>query len=127
MGKVDGADVSFISFFNSLTPKRPDTIRLFDRKDFYSAHGSDAHYVATHHYHTNSVIKILGSAGKGGLPSVTLNPNSAKSFLRDALTVKQMRIEIWVSETGSGKKGAKFKLDKEVCGFDRPSLRSAFF
>ena len=43
-----------------------------------------------------------------------MSTNVAKAFLRDALTAKQLKIEIWASESGSGKKGSKFKLDKEV-------------
>ena len=75
-------------------------------------HGPDAHYVAAHLFRTNSVIKYLG--GRVGLPSVTLSESLAKSFLRDALTSKQLKVEIWVPEAGQGKKATKFVLDKEV-------------
>lgn len=60
------------------------------------------------------MLKQLGSAGKGGLPSVTLTVNAAKTFLRDALTAKQLKVEIWAPEPGQGKKATKFKLEKEV-------------
>lgn len=100
-----------------MAPKRADTIRLFDRGDFFSAHGDDALYIAMQVFRTQSVLKYLGSGGKaGGLPSVTLSKNVAMAFLRDALTALQLRVEIWLSE--GGKKGGKFKLDKEV----RPSF-----
>lgn len=114
--EFDQADVGFISFFNRLPPKRPDTIRIFDRKDFYSAHGDDALFVATHVFRTQSVLKYLGSGGKasGGLPSVSMSNNVATAFLRDALTARQLRIEIWAPESGSSKKSAKFKLEKEA-------------
>jgi DNA mismatch repair protein MSH2 len=118
----DSFDPGFISFFNKLPLKSPETdgtIRLFLRKasneDFYSAHGADALYVAQHVYHTNSVLKYLGSGGKtAGLPSVTLRPTVATSFLREVLTSRQLKVEIWVPEAGHGKKVSKFKLDKEV-------------
>jgi DNA mismatch repair protein MSH2 len=58
--------------------------------------------VATHVYHTLSVIKQLGS-GKDSLPSVTLSSTVAKIFLREALTTRQLRIEIWAPEGGKGK------------------------
>jgi len=45
-----------------------------------------------------------------GLPSVTLSHAVANSFLRDALTTKQLRIEIWIQEKG----GFKWKLNKEA-------------
>ena len=91
----NAGNIGFISFFNQLPQKRADTIRLFDRKDFYSLHGPDAQYVATHVFRTNSVIKHLGGAGKAGLPSVTMSVNVAKAVLRDALTARQMIVESW--------------------------------
>lgn len=107
----------FCSFFNKLPSKSPEagTIRLFNRGDYYSVHGPDAIYIANHVYHTNTVIKYLGPGGRGGLASVTLSANSAKTFLRDALTTRQLKVEIWVPEAGQGKRATKFKLDKEVC------------
>ncbi|KAL5514499.1 hypothetical protein ACEPAG_2588 [Sanghuangporus baumii] len=111
--EFDQVDVGFISFFSKLPPKRADTIRLFDRRDFFSAHGDDAMYIAMHVFRTQSVLKYLGSGGKaGGLPSVTMSNNVATAFLRDALTALQLRIEIWTSE--GGKKNTKFKLEKEA-------------
>lgn len=105
----------FCSFFTKLPAKSPDsgTVRLFYRNEYYSVHGPDALYVATHVFRTNSVIKYLG--GRAGLPSVTLSESLAKTFLRDALTSKQLKVEIWVPEAGQGKKATKFVLDKEVC------------
>ncbi|KAB5589999.1 DNA mismatch repair protein msh-2 [Ceratobasidium theobromae] len=88
---LDNAVTSgFCSFISSLPP------------DYYSVHGPDATFVATHVYHTLSVIKQLGK-GKDSLPSVTLSSSVAKIFLREALTTRQLRIEIWAPETGKGK------------------------
>lgn len=61
-------------------------------------------------YRTNSVIKQLGKKD-ALLPSVTMSQAVAKTFLRDALTVKQLRIEIWESEGG---KKAKFTMARQV-------------
>ncbi|KAG1902378.1 DNA mismatch repair protein [Suillus fuscotomentosus] len=111
------SDPGFVSFFSKLPKKSPETgtIRLFDRTDYYSVHGQDAHYVATHVFRTNSVLKYLGTGGKaGGLPSVTLSHTLAHSFLRDALTSKQLRVEIWVPAPGQGRKASKFILEKEA-------------
>ncbi len=60
------------------------------------------------------MIKYLGVGGRNGLASVTLSAASAKTFLRDALTTKQLKIEIWSPEAGQAKRATKFKLDKEV-------------
>ncbi|EIW77166.1 DNA mismatch repair protein [Coniophora puteana RWD-64-598 SS2] len=111
------SDPGFVSFFSKLPKKSPETgtVRLFDRGDFYSTHGSDALFVAANVFRTNSVIKHLGSrAAGGGLASVTLSRTLAHAFLREALTARQLRVEIWVPAPGQGKKAAKFVLDKEA-------------
>jgi len=36
---------SFCRFFRTLTPQ-DDTVRIFDRGDYYSAHGADANLIA---------------------------------------------------------------------------------
>jgi DNA mismatch repair ATPase MutS len=36
----------FCKFFRSLADKNDDTIRIFDRGDYYSAHGEDAVFIA---------------------------------------------------------------------------------
>lgn len=90
--------------------KSDDTVRIFDRGDFYSAHGADAQAVAATTYKTQSVIKLLGR-GKDALASVTLNPNAAKAFLREALTSKQLKIEIWGG--GTSKKNS-WQLERQA-------------
>ncbi|KAG5724842.1 DNA mismatch repair protein msh-2 [Termitomyces sp. T112] len=113
-------DPGFITFFSKLPPKSPETgtLRLFHRTgsdEFYSVYGPDALFVAQHTYHTNSVIKYLGAGGRAaGLPTVSLKVTVAQMLLREALTVKQLRVEIWVPESGQGKKCTKFRLDKEA-------------
>ncbi|KAF8582578.1 DNA mismatch repair protein [Ramaria rubella] len=112
-------DTGFCNFFNRLD-QREDTIRLFDRTEYYTAHGNDARYVAQHFYHTTSVLKWFGRGFKNGnqkegLPSCTMRPEQAKTFLREALTARQLRVQIWVPEAGSSKKHpGKWKLDKEA-------------
>jgi hypothetical protein len=38
---------SFCKFFRNLPQKNADTVRIFDRGDYYSAHGEDAKFIAS--------------------------------------------------------------------------------
>lgn len=139
------SEASFCKFYDSMPPRIPGTVRLFDRTDYFSAHGVDALLIAGTVYKTHNVIKYIGngnyhangeSAGRGagvtgdgkgkGLPSLTLSLGLAKGFLREALTSKQMRVEIWEPEhAGGGSAGRKistrWQLGREVSS----SLRSS--
>lgn len=37
---------SFCKFFRNLPQNNGDTVRIFDRGDYYSAHGEDAKFIA---------------------------------------------------------------------------------
>ncbi|KAK0457398.1 muts domain V-domain-containing protein [Desarmillaria tabescens] len=106
-------DPAFVTFFGKLPAKSPETgtLRLFHRTapdEFYSAYGPDALYAATH------VIKYLGAGGRTvGLPYVSLKVSIAQMLLREALTTKQLRVEIWEPES-QGKKCSKYRLEKEA-------------
>lgn len=39
-------EVGFIKLFRSLAAKDSETIRIFDRGDWYTAHGDDATFIA---------------------------------------------------------------------------------
>jgi DNA mismatch repair protein MSH2 len=39
-------DAGFCKFFRNLPEKDVDTVRIFDRGDYYSAHGDDAQFIA---------------------------------------------------------------------------------
>jgi len=43
--KVDD-EIGFIKFFRNLNQKGSDTIRIFFRGEFYTAHGEDAVFIA---------------------------------------------------------------------------------
>ncbi|KAF8327747.1 putative DNA mismatch repair protein MSH2 [Cantharellus anzutake] len=109
----DASELGFVSFYKKLPSKGEDTIRLFERQsgDYYTVHGPDAIYVATHVFRTHSVIKYWGRQ-PDSLPTVNLTQAAAKSFLREGLTAKQLKIEIWTTE--GGKKSGKFDLSKKA-------------
>ncbi|KAL8820690.1 MAG: hypothetical protein Q9223_001146 [Gallowayella weberi] len=93
--KVDD-EVGFIRFFRGLPAKDDETIRIFDRGDWYTAHGDDAAFIARTVYKTTSVLRQLGKADTG-LPSVTMTITVYRNFLRDALFRLGKRVEVWES------------------------------
>jgi DNA mismatch repair protein MSH2 len=103
-------ELSFIQWLHKMPTKTEDTIRLFDRGDFFSVHGEDAILMAATVYKTQSVLKVLGK-GKDAVPSCTLNMTAGRNFLREALTSKQLKIEIW---GGGTSKKHSWTLEKQV-------------
>ncbi|KAE8450010.1 MutS-like protein [Mollisiaceae sp. DMI_Dod_QoI] len=92
--KVDD-EGGFIKFFKSLPDNDDDTIRVFDRGDWYTAHGDDATFIARTVYKTTSVLRQLGRNDSTGLPSVTMTITVYKNFLREALFRLNKRVEVW--------------------------------
>ncbi|KJZ76747.1 DNA mismatch repair protein msh-2 [Hirsutella minnesotensis 3608] len=90
----------FIRFFKSLQAVGDDTIRIFDRGDWYTAHGENAIFIAKTVYKTTSVVRQLGRSDHTGLSSVTMTITVFRQFLREALFKLGKRIEIWESSSG---------------------------
>lgn len=85
-----------------------NTIRVFDRGDWYTAHGDDADFIARTVYKTTAVIRNLGRSDNA-LPSVTMTTTVFRNLLREALFRLGKRVEIW--ET-SGK--GQWKLSRQA-------------
>ena len=90
----------FIRFFKSLPKVGDDTVRIFDRGDWYTSHGNDANFIAKTVYKTTSVVRQLGRNDHTGLPSVTMTMTVFRQFLRESLLKLGKRIEIWQSLGG---------------------------
>ncbi|PYH61594.1 mismatch repair ATPase MSH2 [Aspergillus niger CBS 101883] len=114
--KVDD-EVGFVRFYRSISSSSDndnnnnETIRVFDRGDWYSAHGAEAEFIARTVYKTTSVIRNLGRSDTGGLPSVTMSVTVFRNFLREALFRLNRRVEIWGSASG---RGGQWKLIKQA-------------
>lgn len=73
----------FISFFKKL-PKDPRAIRLFDRRDYYTAHGENATFIAKAYYHTMTALRQLGS-NSDGISSVSVSRAMFETIARNLL------------------------------------------
>ena len=93
-GEKVADELGFIKFFRALPVGEEDTVRIFDRGDYYTAHGEDAEFVARIVYKTTSVLRQLGKSDNG-LPSVTMTITVYRNFLRETLFRLGKRIEVW--------------------------------
>ncbi|KAI9092089.1 muts domain V-domain-containing protein [Phlyctochytrium arcticum] len=115
------SEQGFITFFKGLPPKPDETIRLFERGDYYSVHGDDALFVAQTVYKTSTVIKYLGGEGPKALPSCTLSKLNTNAFLRDLLLVRLYRVEIW------GMEGRQWRIVKHASPGNLVSVEDMLF
>ena len=94
-----------------LLPNLENTIRLFDRGEYFSAYGDHAIYIANNVFKTTSALKYMSSdRGQEPIPVCTLGRLQVESFIRDGLVNKQLKIEIWAS-SGSPMKGPITKIE----------------
>lgn len=73
----------FLSFFKTL-PQDPRAVRFFDRRDYFTAHGENATFIAKTYYHTTTALRQLGT-GSDGLSSVTVSKSMFETIARDLL------------------------------------------
>ncbi|XP_066146895.1 DNA mismatch repair protein Msh2 [Euwallacea fornicatus] len=95
ISNLDLAQQQFIKFFQSLPEKSASTVRLFNRTDYYTAHGSDAQLAADF---TSKIIKNMGEHSK--LSYVCLSRHEMETFVRELLLVRQYRVEVYVKVAG---------------------------
>lgn len=78
-------------------------------QDNYAAYGSCARFLAAHFFRTNTVVRTLIASSRNTkqepLSFVTLSHAACTSFLRDALTSRRLRVEIY-SRCGGNDNGA---------------------
>ncbi|KAF5806624.1 putative DNA mismatch repair protein MutS, core [Helianthus annuus] len=73
----------FLTFFKKL-PNDAKAVRFFDRRDYFTAHGENASFIANTYYHTTTVLKQIGN-GPDALSSVSVSKNMFETIVRDLL------------------------------------------
>ncbi|ESR54154.1 hypothetical protein CICLE_v10018746mg [Citrus x clementina] len=73
----------FLSFYKTL-PNDTRAVRFFDRRDYYTAHGENATFIAKTYYHTTTALRQLGT-GSDALSSVSVSKNMFETIARDLL------------------------------------------
>ncbi|XP_063826756.1 DNA mismatch repair protein Msh2 isoform X2 [Ostrinia nubilalis] len=88
---------AFIKYFHSLPEKPPTTVRIFDRNDYYSVHGVDAHTSAREVFSSISNIKKMGIE-PNRLDYLVLSKGNFEILIKKLLLVRRYRVEIYVAE-----------------------------
>ncbi|GJZ52565.1 DNA mismatch repair protein MSH2 [Tanacetum coccineum] len=73
----------FLSFFKKL-PNDSKAVRFFDRRDYFTAHGENATFIAKTYYHTTTVLRQI-SNGSDALSSVSVSKTMFETIVRDLL------------------------------------------
>uniref|UniRef100_A0A7N0V7H1 DNA mismatch repair protein MSH2 n=1 Tax=Kalanchoe fedtschenkoi TaxID=63787 RepID=A0A7N0V7H1_KALFE len=59
-------------------------VRFFDRKDYYTAHGENAMFIAKTYYHTTTALRQLGGTSDG-VSSISVSKTMFETIIRDIL------------------------------------------
>nr|WJN24895.1 MSH2 [Farysia itapuensis] len=111
---------SLFQGLRSMPAPYPGTVRLFERSDFYTALNQDALLIANQVFKTHSALKNHGNS-----PYIDLSMAVTKNFLRDALTTRQMRVEIW--SNANNKRKDQWSLVKQASPGNLQQLEDMLF
>jgi DNA mismatch repair protein MSH2 len=105
---------AFLTYYRGLPEKTPDTLRLFVRKNTYTAYEEDAEFVADEFYHSRTVIKTLELAKKTSAASkaVSKQPSMGPSFVNLAQRFAETVVSVAINEK-------KMKVEIHSLGDDR--------
>lgn len=113
-------ETDFLVFYRKLSEKSPTTVRLFDRKDFFTIHGPDALFIANDILKTQTVIKYIDS-----IPSIALSMNKLEMILKELLLIRHYRVEIYKQEKSS--RSASWSLDVKASPGNLGSLEDTLY
>ena len=75
-------DAGFCRFFRNLPEQHSDTVRIFDRGDYYSAHGEDAKFIANNVSYL--ILRVAQRSMANNLRFIEQQPSSASWVVSQA-------------------------------------------
>lgn len=74
-------------------------MRIFDRNDYYSIHGEDAHLAAKIIFKSTATVKTMAPPGDvGEVDYISLSKGNFEILLRELLLVKNYRVEVYTNK-----------------------------
>lgn len=102
--------IILIIFFFISHQKPASTVRFFDRNDYYSLHGEDAHLAAKIIFKSTASVKTMAPDGtKDAVDYISLSKGNFEILLRDLLLVKNYRVEVYTRKGQSNEWISEFK------------------
>eukprot|EP00897_Mesotaenium_endlicherianum_P002845 jgi/Mesen1/2589/ME000164S01718 len=111
----------FIKFYQKL-PEDLLVVRFFDRKDYFTAHGDAASFIARTYYRTMTAVRQLGSPPET-LSSVSISRSMFETILRDLLLERTDHTVELYEGSGAAWKLAKTATPGKLGGFEDVLLR----
>ncbi|XP_021911277.1 DNA mismatch repair protein MSH2, partial [Carica papaya] len=95
----------------------PRAVRFFDRRDYYTAHGENATFIAKTYYHTTTALRQLGGRSDG-LSSVSVSRNMFETIARDLLLERMDHTLELYEGSGSNWRLVKSGTPGNLSGFE---------
>lgn len=92
-----------------MSQKPASTVRFFDRNDFYSLHGEDAHLAAKIIFKSTASVKKMAPDGEHPVDYISLSKGNFEILLRELLLVKNYRVEVYTKKGQSNDWSIEFK------------------
>lgn len=100
----------YMMFF-SLFPQKPaSTVRFFDRNDYYSLHGEDAHLAAKIVFKSTAQVKVMApEPDRPGVDYISVSKGNFEILLRELLLVQNYRVEVYTKKAPATEWTLEFK------------------
>lgn len=89
--------------------KPATTVRFFDRNDYYSLHGEDAHLAAKIIFKSTSSVKKMAPGEVEDVDYLSLSKGNFEILLRELLLVRNYRVEVYTKRSGSNDWAVEYK------------------